>query len=82
MRGFGLRAVRLERQLAGGRFRSVNIGEGARRKRPAVFRYHLEVALGSQAEVEVQVELARRLGLIDEKVHTAFNSGSAQSAGC
>jgi len=47
-----------------------NIGEGARRKRPAVFRYHLEVALGSQAEVEVQVELASRLGLIDEKVHT------------
>ena len=47
-----------------------NIGEGARRKRPAVFRYHLEVALGSQAEVEVQVELARRLGLIDERVHT------------
>jgi four helix bundle protein len=34
-----------------------NIEEGARRKRPAVFRYHLEVALGSQAEVEVQIEL-------------------------
>ena len=46
-----------------------NIGEGARRKRPAVFRYHLEVALGSQAEIEVQVELARRLELIDQNTH-------------
>jgi four helix bundle protein len=46
-----------------------NIGEGARRKRPAVFRYHLEVALGSQAEVEVQVEVAKRLGFIDATVH-------------
>jgi four helix bundle protein len=43
-----------------------NIGEGTRRRRPAVFRYHLEVALGSQAEVEVQVELARRLEFIDQ----------------
>ena len=46
-----------------------NIGEGARRKRPAVFRYHLEVALGSQAEVEVQVDVAKRLGLIDPTAH-------------
>jgi four helix bundle protein len=38
-----------------------NIGEGARRKRRKVYRHHLEVALGSQAEVEVQLELALRL---------------------
>jgi four helix bundle protein len=31
-----------------------------------VFRYHLEVALGSQAEIEVQVEIARQLGFIDD----------------
>jgi four helix bundle protein len=43
-----------------------NIAEGARRRRPLTFRYHLEVALGSQAELEVQIELARELGLIDE----------------
>lgn len=43
-----------------------NIGEGARRRRARVFRYHLEVALGSQAEIEVQVEIARQLGFIDE----------------
>lgn len=46
-----------------------NIGEGARRRRPRVFRYHLEVALGSQAEIEVQVEIARQLGLIDEPAY-------------
>jgi four helix bundle protein len=38
-----------------------NIGEGARRKRLKAFLYHLDVALGSQAEVEVQLELASRL---------------------
>src|SRR5262245_4804178 len=38
-----------------------NIGEGARRKKPKVFVHHLDVALGSQAEVEVQLEIARRL---------------------
>ncbi len=43
-----------------------NIGEGARRKRQRVFRYHLEVALGSQAEVEVQLEIARQLGFVGE----------------
>ena len=43
-----------------------NIGEGARRKRRRVFRYHLEVALGSQAEIEVQAEIARQMGFIDE----------------
>jgi len=47
-----------------------NIGEGARRRRRLVFRYHLEVALGSQAEVEVQIEIARRLGFIDAVQHT------------
>ncbi len=38
-----------------------NIGEGARRKKPKVFVQHLDIALGSQAEIEVQLEIARRL---------------------
>ena len=38
-----------------------NIGEGARR-RGGAFRLHVEIALGSQGEIEVQIELARRLG--------------------
>ena len=41
-----------------------NIAEGSRRRRRAPFAFHLEVALGSQAEVEVQLELAKRLGFI------------------
>jgi four helix bundle protein len=38
-----------------------NIGEGSRRKRRRPYLYHLEIALGSQGEVDVQVELAKRL---------------------
>jgi four helix bundle protein len=38
-----------------------NIGEGSRRKKDNVFRQHLGIALGSQAEIEVQLEIARRL---------------------
>jgi four helix bundle protein len=39
-----------------------NIGEGARRKRPKANLHHLDIALGSQGEVEVQLEIAFRLG--------------------
>jgi four helix bundle protein len=39
-----------------------NIGEGARRKRRKAHLYHLDIALGSQGEVEVQLEIALRLG--------------------
>ena len=39
-----------------------NIGEGGRRKRRKAHLYHLDVALGSQGEVDVQLEIARRLG--------------------
>ena len=38
-----------------------NIGEGARRKRRKAFVHHLDIALGSQGEVDVQLELAARL---------------------
>ena len=41
-----------------------NIAEGARRRRRRPFVLHLEVALGSQAEVEVQLELSNRLGFV------------------
>ena len=48
-----------------------NIAEGARRtRRPFVL--HLEVALGSQAEVEVQLELAHRLGFMTATEHAAL----------
>jgi four helix bundle protein len=41
-----------------------NIGEGKRRKRQPVFLHHLDIALGSQAEVEVQLEIAARVGFV------------------
>jgi len=41
-----------------------NIGEGKRRKRELVFLNHLDIALGSQGEVEVQLEIAKRVGLL------------------
>jgi four helix bundle protein len=39
-----------------------NIGEGARRKKLRVTLNHYDIALGSQGEVEVQLEIAKRLG--------------------
>ena len=44
-----------------------NIGEGKRRKRQRAFLYHLDIALGSQGEVDVQLELALRLGFLARK---------------
>ena len=38
-----------------------NIGEGARRKRKKVFLNHLDIALGSQGEMDVQLEIGKRL---------------------
>jgi four helix bundle protein len=38
-----------------------NIGEGSKRKSRRAFLYHLDVALGSQGEVEVLTEIAVRL---------------------
>jgi four helix bundle protein len=41
-----------------------NIGEGKRRRRQKAFAHHLDIALGSQGEVEVQLEIAYRVGLL------------------
>ena len=43
-----------------------NIGEGKRRKKQRVFLHHLDVALGSQGEVEVQLEIAMRVGFLPQ----------------
>ena len=43
-----------------------NIGEGGRRKRRKAHLNHLDIALGSQAEVDVQLEIARRLAYVSE----------------
>jgi four helix bundle protein len=44
-----------------------NIGEGKRRKRQRAFLHHLDIALGSQGELEVQLEIAQRLGFMVTK---------------
>ena len=46
-----------------------NIGEGGRRKRRKAHLYHLDIALGSQGEVDVQLEIARRLGYVSDVDH-------------
>lgn len=41
-----------------------NIGEGKRRRRERVYVHFLEIALGSQGEIDVQLEIARRIGFL------------------
>ena len=47
-----------------------NIGEGKRRKRQRAFLHHLDIALGSQGEVDVQLELAFRLGFLSREEYS------------
>jgi four helix bundle protein len=51
-----------------------NIGEGGRRKRRKAHLNHLDIALGSQAEVDVQLEIARRLSFISDVEHSTVSS--------
>jgi four helix bundle protein len=51
-----------------------NIGEGKRRKREKVFAHHLDIALGSQGELEVQLELAKRVGFLRERDYSRLQS--------
>jgi four helix bundle protein len=44
-----------------------NIGEGKRRKRQKAFAHHLDIALGSQGELEVQLEIAKRVGFLSDR---------------
>ena len=42
-----------------------NVAEGQRRRIPRVYLNHVSIALGSQGELETQIEVARRLGFVD-----------------
>jgi four helix bundle protein len=44
-----------------------NIAEGNSRRTRQAYLNHLSIALGSQSELETQVELSRRLELVSEK---------------
>src|SRR5438046_286535 len=46
-----------------------NIGEGGRRKRRKAHLNYLDIALGSQGEVDVQLEIALRLGYLAPAEH-------------
>ena len=59
-----------------------NIGEGKRRKRQRAFLHHLDIALGSQGELEVQLELARRLGFTATKDIERVMNRAAELVGC
>ena len=43
-----------------------NIGDGKRRKRRKAYLHHLDIALGSRGEVEVQIEIGHRLGYMSK----------------
>jgi four helix bundle protein len=57
---------------------SSNIAEGKRRKRQLVYLNHLDVALGSQAEVEVQLEIAKRVGFLTPRDHDRLQAIAAE----
>src|SRR5687767_8584625 len=46
-----------------------NIGEGKRRKRRGRLLNDLAIALGSQGDVEVQLEIAKRVGFLPASDH-------------
>jgi four helix bundle protein len=51
-----------------------NVGEGKRRKRQKAFAHHLDIALGSQGELEVQLEIAKRVGFLRDKHYARLQS--------
>jgi four helix bundle protein len=55
-----------------------NIGEGARRKRRKATLNHYDIALGSQGEVDVQAELAVRLGFCSKSDYAKVADRIAQ----
>ena len=50
-----------------------NIAEGAARQTKKEFANYLHIAQGSLSELDTQVELAGRLGLVDDRVQTSLN---------
>jgi len=59
-----------------------NIGEGSRRKRRKAFLHHLDIALGSQGEVDVQLEVAMRLAYCTKGIAPGSSNESTESVAC
>ena len=59
-----------------------NIGEGKRRKRQKAFNHHLDIALGSQGEIEVQLEIAKRVDFSRRRITRACNGRLKRSDEC
>lgn len=55
-----------------------NIGEGRRRKRQRAYLHYLDIALGSQGEVEVQLEIALSLGFLPQKDYESVANRAAE----
>ena len=49
-----------------------NIAEGFNRRSRGAYRLHIAIALGSQAELETQVELARQLEYLSDRDSTSL----------
>jgi four helix bundle protein len=55
-----------------------NIGEGKRRRRPRARAHHLDIALGSQGEIEVQLEIAHRIGFLSRSDYERMTAQTAE----
>lgn len=59
-----------------------NIGEGKRRKRQKALAHHLDIALGSQGELEVQLEIAKRVGFLKKADYERLHRRRKKSVEC
>jgi four helix bundle protein len=57
-----------------------NIAEGHAQRGDRVFLRHIRIALGSLGELDTQLELARRLNLIDDGVASTLQAGITQTS--
>ena len=59
---------------------AANIAEGAARSGDKEFTQFLHIALGSTSELETQIEIAKRVGLLSEDVHARLDKLIARIA--
>jgi four helix bundle protein len=57
-----------------------NIAEGHIRRQPRAYLNYVSIALGSLAELQTEMELARRLGYVSEPQYTSIDKHTAALA--